>query len=49
MDEPVRWVTKAEAVREMEVSVSTLDRMIRREEIEVPQGGTPGLRADGGA
>ncbi len=35
MAEPVRWVTKAEAVREMEVSVSTLDRMIRRGEIEV--------------
>ena len=35
MDERVRWVTKAEAVREMEVSVSTLDRKIRRGEIEV--------------
>ena len=39
MDEQVRWVTKAEAVREMEVSVSTLDRMIRREEIEVRREG----------
>ena len=35
MAEQVRWVTKAEAVREMKVSVSTLDRMIRRGEIEV--------------
>ena len=27
-----RWVTKADAVRELEVSVSTLDRKIRRGE-----------------
>ena len=39
MDERVRWVTKAEAVREMEVSVSTLDRMIRRGEIKVRREG----------
>ena len=39
MDEQVRWVTKAEAVREMEVSVSTLDRMIRRGEIKVRRKG----------
>ena len=39
MDEQVRWVTKAEAVREMEVSVSTLDRKIRRGEIEVRREG----------
>ena len=39
MAEPVRWVTKAEAVREMDVSVSTLDRMIRRGEIEVRREG----------
>ena len=39
MDEQVRWVTKAEAVREMEVSVSTLDRMTRRREIEVRREG----------
>ena len=39
MDEQARWVTKAEAVREMEVSVSTLDRMIRRGEIEVRREG----------
>ena len=39
MAEPVRWVTKAEAVREMKVSVSTLDRMIRRGEIEVRREG----------
>lgn len=29
MDEPVRWVTKAEAAEELEVSPSTLDRRIR--------------------
>ncbi len=39
MAEPVRWVTKAEAVREMRLSVSTLDRMIRRGEIEVRREG----------
>ena len=39
MAEPVRWVTKAEAVREMEVSVSTLDRKIRRGEIEIRREG----------
>ncbi len=39
MNEHTRWVTKAEAVREMEVSVSTLDRMIRRGEIEVRREG----------
>ena len=39
MAEQVRWVTKAEAVREMKVSVSTLDRMIRRAEIEVRREG----------
>ena len=49
MDEPVRWVTKAEAAEELEVSPSTLDRMIRRGEVECPQGGPPCLRADGGA
>ena len=39
MDEHVRWVTKAEAERELEISLSTLDRMIRREEIEVRREG----------
>ncbi|MYD52389.1 MAG: hypothetical protein F4W93_13055 [Dehalococcoidia bacterium] len=39
MDEQVRWVTKAEAVRELEVSLSTLDRKIRRGEIEVRREG----------
>ena len=39
MAEQVRWVTKAEAVREMGVSVSTLDRMIRRGEVEVRREG----------
>ena len=32
MDEPVRWVPKAEAAEELEVSLSTLDRMIGRRE-----------------
>ena len=39
MDEPVRWVTKAEAAQEMEVSLSTLDRMIRKGEVEVAREG----------
>ena len=39
MDEPVRWVTKAEAARAMEVSLSTLDRMIRKGEVEVVREG----------
>ncbi|MYD36271.1 MAG: hypothetical protein F4X20_04500 [Dehalococcoidia bacterium] len=39
MAEQVRWVTKAEAVREMNISVSTLDRMIRRGEVEVRREG----------
>lgn len=30
MDEQVRWVTKAEAARELKMSLSTLDRKIRR-------------------
>ena len=39
MDEPVRWVTKAEAAEELEISLSTLDRMIRRGEVEVRREG----------
>ena len=39
MDEPVRWVTKAEAAEELEVSLSTLDRMIRKGEVEVAREG----------
>ena len=39
MDEQVRWVTKAEAARELETSLSTLDRKIRRGEIEVRREG----------
>ena len=35
MDEPVRWVTKAQAAEELAVSLSTLDRKIRQGEIEV--------------
>ena len=39
MDEHVRWVTKAEAAEEMEVSLSTLDRKIRRGEVEIVREG----------
>ena len=39
MDEQVRWVTKAEAARQLEISLSTLDRKIRRGEIEVRREG----------
>ena len=35
MNERVRWVTKAEAAEELEVSLSTLDRKIRTGEVEV--------------
>ena len=46
MEESVRWVSKAEAAREMEVSLSTLDRMIQKGEVEVVREGRRGLRAD---
>ena len=39
MDEQVRWVTKAEAAEELEVSLSTLDRKIRHGEVEVRREG----------
>ena len=39
MNEPVRWVTKAEAAEELAVSLSTLDRKIRQGEIEVRREG----------
>ena len=39
MDEPVRWVSKAEAAQELEISLSTLDRMIRKGEVEVAREG----------
>ena len=39
MAERERWVAKAEASREMQVSISTLDRMIRRGEVEVRREG----------
>ena len=39
MDEPVRWVTKAKAAEELEVSLSTLDQMIRKGEVEVRREG----------
>ena len=35
MDEPVRWVSKDMAARELGVSLSTLDRKIRNGEVEV--------------
>ena len=39
MAEGVRWVSKAEAARELEVSISTVDRMIRSGEVEVRREG----------
>ena len=39
MDETVRWVTKAAASEELEISLSTLDRKIRKGEIEVVREG----------
>ena len=39
MDERVRWVTKTEASEELEISLSTLDRKIRKGEIEVVREG----------
>ena len=39
MDEPVRWVSKAEAAQELDVSLSTLDRKIRKGEVEVVREG----------
>ena len=39
MEEQVRWVSKSEAEEEMKVSLSTLDRMIRRGEVEVRREG----------
>ena len=39
MDEPVRWVTKAEAAEELEISLSTLDRKISKGEVEVVREG----------
>ena len=39
MEEQVRWVSKVEAAEELEISLSTLDRMIRRGEVEVRREG----------
>ena len=39
MDEPGRWFSKAEAARELEISLSTLDRKVRAGEIEVVRDG----------
>ena len=46
MNEPVRWVTKAEAAEELEISLSTLDRKIRSGEIEVVREGRPEYLSD---
>ena len=39
INQPVRWVTKAEAAEELEISLSTLDRKIRTGEVEVRREG----------
>ena len=39
MEEKVRWVSKAEAAAALEISPSTLDRMIRRGEVVVRREG----------
>ena len=39
MSEQVRWVSKAEAAEELEISMSSLDRMIRRGDVEVRREG----------
>ena len=39
MKDDVHWVDKGEAARELEVSLSTLDRMIRKGEVEVDREG----------
>ncbi len=39
MENDVHWVDKGEAARELEVSLSTLDRMIRKGEVEVARKG----------
>ena len=39
MKDEVHWVDKGEAARELEVSLSTLDRMIRKGEVEVAKKG----------
>ena len=39
MNERVRWVTKADAAEELEVSLSTLDRKIRTGDVEVRREG----------
>ena len=39
MDEPVRWVSKAEAAQEVDISLSTLDRKIRKGEVKLAREG----------
>ena len=48
MDEPVRWVSKDMAARELDVSLSTLDRKIRNGDVEVlREGRRVYVRVDG--
>ena len=48
MEEPVRWVSKDVAARELEMSLSTLDRKIRNGEVEVlREGRRVYVRVDG--
>ena len=39
MEEKERWVPKTEAARELEISLSTLDRRIKKREVEVVREG----------
>ena len=39
MKDEVHWVDKGEAARELEMSLSTLERMIRKGEVEVAKKG----------
>ena len=38
MDEQIRWVTKAEAARELEIPLSTLGRMMASPSYDQPSG-----------
>ena len=40
MDKTVRWVTKAEAAKELEISPSTLNRKVGKGDIQVAREGT---------
>lgn len=39
MDEPIRWVTKPEAAQEVKISLSTLDRRVRKGEVALRREG----------